>query len=62
VTWRNPGSFFQVYDQHDVVAVTSVAHCGVAPLSAGRERLKVNAAGRWTVRIAPRRHIAVPAC
>jgi hypothetical protein len=53
LSWSNSGSFFQVYDQHDVVAVTSIAHCGVAALPAGRERLKVNAAGHWTIRISP---------
>jgi hypothetical protein len=59
MAWRNSGSFFQVYDQHDVVAVTSVAHCGVAPLPAGHELLKVNAAGHWTVRISPRHDAAM---
>jgi hypothetical protein len=59
MAWRNSGRFFQVYDQHDVVAVTSVAHCGVAPLPAGHEQLKVNAGGRWTVRISPRHDAAM---
>lgn len=60
MTETNSGRFFQVFDQHDVVAVTSVAHCGVAPLPAGRERLKVNAAGHLTIRISPRRHLTMP--
>jgi hypothetical protein len=55
LTWTNSGTFFQVYDQHDVVAVTSVAHAGVAALPAGHERLKVKAAGHWTIRIRPSR-------
>ena len=53
LAWTNSGSFFQVFDQHDVVAVTSIAHGGVAALPAGAERLKVNAAGRWTIRVRP---------
>jgi plastocyanin len=55
MTWTNSGSFFQVFDQHDVVAVTSVAHAGVAALRTGRERLQVNATGHWTIRITPPR-------
>jgi hypothetical protein len=44
MAWTNSGALFQIFDQHDV-AVTSVAHAGVAALPAGRAQLKVDAAG-----------------